>query len=77
MPTHRVRIEYALAFDLDLEVDAPDEDEAYGIAQHAVDHANLLERVRREFEEFQPSVINGEVLVTDLRVAPLKRVEAI
>lgn len=77
MATYRVRVEYALAFDLDIEVEAPDENEAFGLAQLVVDQANLLERVRGEFREFQPSITNGEVLVTDLRVAPIERVEAI
>jgi hypothetical protein len=30
--TYRVRVEYALAFDLDIEVEAPDEGEAFGLA---------------------------------------------
>ncbi len=77
MPTHRVRVEYALAFDVDIEVEAQDEAEALGLAQQAVDKANLLESVREEFRELQPSITSGEVLVTDLRVVPVERVEAI
>jgi hypothetical protein len=36
-----------------------------------------LESVRQEFRESQPSITNGEVLVTDLRVTPIERVEVI
>ena len=77
MATYRVRVEYALAFDLDIEVEAPDEGEAFGLAQQAVDQANLLESVRGEFRGLQPSITNGEVLVTDLRVTPTERVGTI
>lgn len=75
MAAYRARV--ALAFDLDIEVEAPDEGEAFGLAQQAVGQANLLESVREEFRELQPSITNGEVLVTDLRVTPIERVEVI
>jgi len=77
MATYRVRVEYALAFDLDLEVEALETDDALDLAQGAVDHASILEAIRSEFAGLHPSIAGSDVIVTDIRVVHTDGVEVV
>jgi len=77
MATYRVRVEYALAFDLDLEIETLEADDALNLAQGAVEHASLLEAIRGEFAGLHPSIAGSDIIVTDIRVVHANGVEIV
>ena len=68
MPTYKISIEYALAFDLDLTIEAKDRATALGIGNEAANDAGLWSAIRERFAAYSPEYAGGEVEVTDVRV---------
>ena len=68
MPRYKVRIEYAMAFDLDIEVEASDRYAAVGSAQGVADEAGLWSAIREQFAGCNPEFAAGDMEITDVRV---------
>ena len=68
MPRYKVRVEYALAFDLDLEVDARDRAAAVSAGWAATDNAAVWDAIREQFADYRAEYTGGDMEVTDVRV---------
>ena len=68
MPRYKVRVEYALAFDLDLEIEATDRAGAVQQAGEATGDAGIWSAIRDQFAAYRPRYAGGDMEVTDMRV---------
>ena len=68
MPKYKVRVEYALAFDIDLEVDARDRHAAVIVGRTATEDAGIWDAIREQFADYRPEFGGGDMEVTDVRV---------
>jgi len=68
MPTRNVRVEYALAFDLMVEVDARDSDDAVEVAQRIVDNTDIWNAIKGAFGPHRVALSNADLIITDVAV---------
>ena len=73
MPTFPVLVEYAIACDLVIEVDAPSADEAIEAADERANDAALWDAIRSQFPGAEPRIVGGDVAITDVRLAEAAR----
>ena len=68
MPRYKVRLEYALAFDIDLEIDARDRRAAVNVGLIATEDAAVWDAIRGQFAGYRAEYASGDMEVTDVRV---------
>lgn len=73
MPRYKVRVEYALAFDIDLEVDARDRRAALNARRTATEDAAVWDAIRKQFAGYRGEYASGDMEVTDVRIERILR----
>ncbi|GMU41006.1 MAG: hypothetical protein AMXMBFR23_18720 [Chloroflexota bacterium] len=61
-------MEYALAFDLLVEVDTSDSDDAVEVAQQLVDNADIWSAILNAFGSHRVAIPNADLIITDIAV---------
>ena len=69
MPAFPVLVEYAIACDLVIEVDAASADEAIETAAERANGALMWEAIRSQFPGAAPRIAGGDIAITDVRLA--------
>lgn len=68
MPRFQVLVEYAIACDLIIDVNAGSADEAIEQAGERTSEASMMDAILSQFPGASPRISSGETLVTDLRI---------
>ncbi len=68
MPRYKVRVEYALAFDIDLEIEARDRWAAVNRGWAMTENAAIWDAIREQFADYRPEYASGDMEITDVRV---------
>ena len=76
MPRYKVKVEYALAFDIDLEVEARNREAAIKVTRIATENAAIWDAIRGQFADYRPEYVDGDLDVTDVRIARTLRPSA-